>query len=128
MGPGGKGDEVVATKLPEAAAAFIDWAERNGVAFDHGKTEAAISRGRGTAPNAAAKVGANTVLFNKEETRWLGVWLGSQLTFKDDHAIWLKNGKNATARLRRIAGQMGLSPANCRKVMTAYIQSVTTFG
>jgi len=30
-------------------------------------------------------------------------------------------------RLRRLAGQMGISPANCRKVMTAYIQSVAMF-
>jgi len=32
------------------------------------------------------------------------------------------------ARLRRLAGQMGLSPANCRKVMTACTQSVAMFG
>ena len=32
------------------------------------------------------------------------------------------------ARLRRLTGQMRLSPANCRKVMTAYIQSVAMFG
>jgi len=31
-------------------------------------------------------------------------------------------------RLPRLAGQMGLSPANCRKVMTACIQSVAMFG
>jgi len=30
--------------------------------------------------------------------------------------------------LRRLTGQMGLSPANCRKVMTACIQSVAMFG
>jgi len=32
------------------------------------------------------------------------------------------------ARLHRLTGQVGLSPANCRKVMTACIQSVTMFG
>jgi len=32
------------------------------------------------------------------------------------------------AQLRRLAGQMGLAPVNCRKVMTAYIQSVAMFG
>jgi len=31
-------------------------------------------------------------------------------------------------RLRQLRGQMGLSPANCQKVMTAYIQSGTMFG
>jgi len=31
-------------------------------------------------------------------------------------------------RLKRLTGQMGLSPENCRKVMTACIQSVAMFG
>ena len=74
------------------------------------------------------KVGTDTVPFNKEATRWHGVWLDSQLTFRDHHAIRLRNGKNAMARVRRLAGQIWLSPANCRKVMTACIQSVTMFG
>jgi len=56
------------------------------------------------------------------------VRLDSQLTLKDHHAIRLKNGKNAMARLRRLAGRMGLSPANYRKVVTACIQSVAMFG
>jgi len=115
----GADDEAVAAKLSEAAAASIDWAARNGVAFDHGKTEAAVFRGEKTTPTATAKVGANSVPFNKEATRWLGIWLDSQLTLKDHHAIRPKDGKKAMARLRRLAGQMGLSPANCRKVVTA---------
>jgi len=32
------------------------------------------------------------------------------------------------ALLRHLTGQMGLSPANCRKVMMACIQSVAMFG
>jgi len=98
------------------------------VAFDHGKAEAAIFRRRKTPPTTTAKVGANTVPFNKEGTLWLGVWLDSQLTLRDHYAIRLKNRKNAMARLRRLARQMRLSPANCRKVTTARTQSVTMFG
>jgi len=59
---------------------------------------------------------------------WLGIWFDSQLTLKEHHAIRPKDGKKAMARLRRLIGQMGLSPANCRKVMTACIQSVAMFG
>ena len=70
----------------------------------------------------------NTVPFNKEVTWWLGVWLDSQLTLKDNHAIRAESGKNAMARLHRLAGQTGLSLANCRKAMTACIQSVAVFG
>jgi len=54
-------------------AASIDWAAGNGVAFDHGKTEAAIFRRRKTPSTATVKVGANTGPLNKEATRWLGV-------------------------------------------------------
>jgi len=121
-------DEAVAAKLSEAAAAPIDWAASNGVAFDHGKMEAAIFRRKETTPTETVKVGTDTVPFNKEATRWLGVWLDSQLTLKDHHAIRLKEGERAMGRLRRLTGQMGLSPANCRKVMTACIQSVAMFG
>ena len=108
----------------------MDWTANNGVAFDHGKTEAAMfRRGRKrTTPIATVKVGTNTIPFNKEATRWLGIWLDSQLTLKEHHATRLKDGKKALGRLRRLAGQMGLAPVNCRKVMTACIQSVTMFG
>jgi len=118
----------MASKLSEAAAASIDWAARIGVAFDHRKTKAAIFRRKKTTPMATVKVGANTVLFNKEAARLLGIWLDSQLTLKDHHAIRLKDRKKAMVGLRRLAGQIWLSPANCRKVMTAYIQPVAMFG
>jgi len=73
-------------------------------------------------------VGDSMVRFNKEATRWLGVWLDSQLTLKDHHAIRMKSGRKVMTRLRRLTGQMGLSPAYCRKVMTACFQSVAMFG
>jgi hypothetical protein len=54
--------------------------------------------------------------------------LDSQLTLKEHHAIRLKEGEKACGRLRRLTGQMGLALVNCRKVMTACIQSVAMFG
>jgi len=56
------------------------------------------------------------------------VRLDSQLKLRDHHAIQLKNRKNARARLRRLSWHMGFSPANCRKDMTARLQSVAMFG
>jgi len=126
----GEDDEAMAAKLSEASAAAIAWAEQNGVAFDHGKTEAAIfhrGRKKGAEAKAKVKVGDIEVPFNKEATRWLGVWLDSQLSLREHHATRLKNGRNAMTQLRRLTGQLGLSPANCRKVMTACIQSVAMF-
>jgi hypothetical protein len=73
-------------------------------------------------------VGTNDISFNPAAMCWLGIWLDSQLTLKEHHAIRLKEGKKAMGRLRRLTGQMGLAPVNCRKVMTACIQSVAMFG
>ena len=118
----------MAAKLAAAAAASLRWAASNGVDFDHGKTEAVMFHRKKTAPTATVKVGTSSVPFNKEATRWLGVWLDSQLTLKEHHAIRAKEGSKAMTRLLRLTGQMGLSPANCRKVMTTCVQSVAMFG
>jgi len=65
--------------------------------------------------------------FNKRMMWWLGVWLNSQLTLIAQHAARLKLGHKAMIRFWYLTGQMGWSPANCRKVLTAYVQSVTMF-
>ena len=124
----GKDDKEVAAKLSEAATAAAGWAARNGVAFDQGKTEAAIFHKKRAASKATVEVGGSKVPFNKEATRWLGVWLDSQLTLKEHHAVRMKRGRKAMTRLHRLTGQMGLSPTNCRKVMTACVQSAAMFG
>lgn len=114
----------MAAKLSEAS---IHWTARNGVASGHGKTEAAIFRRKKTPHTANVKVGTNSVPSNKAATRWLRVWLDLQLTLQDHNAIRLKNGNSAMARLCRLIGQMGLSLANCRKVITTCIRSVAMF-
>jgi len=109
----------------------MEWAAGNGVAFDHGKTEAALfwrKKRKETETEAKVKVGDKEIPFNKEATRWLGVWLDSQLTLKEHHATRLKSGRNAMTRLHRLTGKMGLFPMNCRRIMTACVQSVTMFG
>ena len=127
----GKNAEEVANKLSLVAAAAIEWAGKNGVAFDHGKTEAAIfwrKKRKGTQTEAKVRVGDKEVSFNRAATRWLGVWLDSQLTLKEHHATRFKSGQNAMNRLKWLTGQMGLSPVNCRRVMSACVQSVAMFG
>ena len=120
-------EEEVAEKLAEAAAMSLDWAKDNGVAFDQGKTEGVLFQKKKGAPTATICVGTSDIPFNSEATHWLGIWLDSQLTLKEHHAIRLKEGKKAMGWLCRLTGQMGLLPANCHKVITACIQSVAMF-
>jgi len=68
------------------------------------------------------------VHFNKQATRWLGVWFDSQLTLKEHHDVRIKEARNAQNRLRRLAGQVGLSPENCRRVQAACVQAAALFG
>jgi len=89
--------------------------------------EGILFRKKKGAPIATISVGTSDIPFNSEATRWLGVWLDSQLTLKEHHAVRLKEGKKAMEWLHRLTGQMGLSPGNCCKVMTVCIQSVAMF-
>ena len=125
----GRNDKEVATKLLEVATAAMEWGWENGVAFDQGKTEAAMfwRKRKGAEAKAKVRVGDNIVPFNKEATRWLGVWLDSQLTLKVYHATRPNSRQNAIARLQRLTGRMGLIPTNCRRIMTACVQSVAMF-
>jgi len=60
--------------------------------------------------------------------RWLGIWLNPQLTLKEHHEVRMKKARNAQNRLRRLAGQVGLSPENCRRVQSACVQAAALFG
>jgi len=103
----GKNVDEVVDKLSQAAAAAMEWAGKNGVAFDRGKTEAAIfcrKKRKETLTEPKVRVGDGEVPFNREATWWLGVWLDSQLTPKEHHAVRLKSGRNAMNRLRWLTG------------------------
>jgi len=73
-------------------------------------------------------VAGRTVHFNAQATRGLGVWLDSQLTLKEHHDVRMKKARNAQNRLRRLAGQVGLSLENCRRVQSACAQAAALFG
>ena len=98
------------------------------MAFDYSKTKAAIFRWKKTTPTAIMTVGNNIVPFNKDPPRWLGIWLDFQLMLQEHHATRFKDGCNAMVWMKWLAWQLVLSSENCRKVMTACIQSVAMFG
>jgi len=82
----GETEDGISETLEQAAAAAQEWAEANAVTFDTQKTEAILLSRRRKRRTAATprgiQVAGHTVHFNAQATRWLGVWLDSQLTLK----------------------------------------------
>ncbi|HUC21058.1 MAG TPA: hypothetical protein VMR98_06250, partial [Candidatus Polarisedimenticolaceae bacterium] len=52
---GGKTENEVACSLERAAEASLTWAANNGIAFDHGKTEAALFGRKQSPPHGAGE-------------------------------------------------------------------------
>ena len=46
---------------------------------------------------------------------------------EEHHDVRIKKARNAQIRLRRLAGQVGLSPENCRRVQAACVQAGALF-
>ena len=99
----------VVRKMESSARESIDWAERCELEFNTAKTKAALStRSRGHKrhrhPKLSTKiqVGNGFVRFNKEATKWLGVWMDTHLTFKEHHNRCMKTTRAAEARLRSL--------------------------
>jgi len=77
----------VVEQLEACAVESIEWASGRDLQFDTAKTEAALfTRRRGHKKHlwpkltAKIKVGNGFVLFNKESTQWVGVWIDAHLT------------------------------------------------
>jgi hypothetical protein len=82
----------VVSILERCAAMSIEWVRRRGLQFDTARTEAALfTRRRGHRKHLRPKqttkkrVVNESVPSNAQETRWLGVWMDSHLTFKEHH-------------------------------------------
>jgi len=65
----GKNDKEVAEKLAEATKAAVSLGEENGIAFDHGKSEAVLFSRRKKATNETIKTEQREIPFNTEATR-----------------------------------------------------------
>jgi hypothetical protein len=103
--------------------------------FDAAKTEAALfTRRRGHKKhlrpklNAIIRVRNGFVRFGREATRWLGVWMDAQLTFKEHHNQGMKKARAAEVRLRSLTGAHGVVSACVRAVQVACVQAVALYG
>jgi hypothetical protein len=117
----GKDGNQVVEKLEACAAESIEWASRRDLQFDTAKTEAALFTRRGghqkhLRPKVTEKsnVGDGFVRFNKEATRWLGVWMDPDLRFTEHHNRCMKKARAAEARLRVLTKMHGINPEGKR--------------
>ena len=65
------------------------------------------------------KVRNGIILFNKQATRWLGVWMDEHQMVKKHHNRWRKNTRAAEARLRSLRKIYGIVPESLRAVRVA---------
>jgi hypothetical protein len=128
----GKTANEVTAKLQQRAQDTLLWAKRNAVEIEADKTEAIFfSKGRRENANAkqlSIRVGNQSIKFNTEATRWLGVYLDSHLTFKRHREIWTAKARAAQRRVQRICGRNGVSPGAAAKIQTACVQSIALYG
>jgi len=81
-------------------------------------------------PNLTAtiKVGNGFIQFNREATRWLGVWLDTHLTFKEHHTRCMTKVRAAKARFHSLMRMHGIVPERVGAVQIACIQAIVLYG
>jgi hypothetical protein len=108
------------------------WARENASQFDIKKTEAILfTRKRSNKePKMKVKirVGSHEVQYNKEATRWLGVWLDSMLMLNDHTKKIFAKPTKAQNRVRSLMNVRGLNPEGCQRIQIAAVQAVALYG
>ena len=104
--------------IERAGITAIEWGQQNCLVFDHAKTETVAftkrRKIRSHIHQASAKIKDVTIKFNKEATRWLGVWLDSALNFREHKDTYLQKERRAEARLKAVTIRKGLEPGLVR--------------
>ena len=77
---------------------------------------------------AQVRVGNHEVTYNKEATRWLGVWLDDMLTLNDHTKRTLAKARKAQNRVRSLIVKTGLNPGGCQMIQVAAVQAVALYG
>jgi len=108
------------------------WVKEHACQFDIEKTEMILfTRKRNNKePKMKAKirVGNHEVQYNKEATRWLGVWLDSMLTLNDHTKKTFAKARRAQSRVRSWMMKKALLPEGCQRIQVAAVQAVALYG
>ena len=73
------------------------------------------------------RVGGQLYRFAPEETRWLGIFLDSALTLRENRRYRIGN-RQAEARLRCIVSQYGVPPGSARTLSMSLVQGTMLYG
>jgi len=119
-------------RLEGCAKEAQSWVKENACQFDIEKTEAILftQKRNNKEPKMKAKirVGNHEVQYNKEATRWLGVWLDSMLTLNDHTKKTFAKARRVQSRVRSLMVKKGLSPEGCQRIQIAAVQAVALYG
>ena len=120
--------------LEKVAKTVIEWGIRNAVTYDTSKTEAVLfSKVRRQKLNkqlfdTKIKVGSERISFNKEATRWLGIWVDSQLKFSSHIHERIKRARIAEIQIKGLTRMYGLVPGLVRRIQLSVVQSTALYG
>jgi len=119
-------------RLERCAAETTNWAKKNACRFDIEKTEAMLftrpRKSKEPKMNARVRVGNPEVSYNKEATRWLGVWLDDMLTLNDHTKKRLVKARRALNRVKSLMTKTGLSSEGCKRIQVTAVQAVALYG
>jgi len=108
--------------LERAAAAAQEWAEDNAVTFDTQKTEATLrteqpkkTQGPRSTPSGNPGRRQEGPFQRPSDPMARSLARPAAHAERTHHDVRVK-ARNVQTRLRRLAGQVGLSPENCRKI------------
>ena len=105
----GKDENNLSATLEAAVSAAQQWAKRTRARSTRRRYIETILLSRRTttvAQERGIQVGEQLFHFNKQATRWLGVWMDSHLTLGEHHNVRTKKARVVQGRLRRLAGHM----------------------
>ena len=120
--------------LEKVAKEVIKWGRQNSVTYDTSKTEAVLfsksdrQRLSKQLREAKIKVSNEIISFDKEATRWLGVWLDSQLKFTSHINERIPRARNAEIQVKGLTKMQGLIPGLVRRIQLAVVQSTALYG
>ena len=124
----------LAKTLGQVATVVLDWGKSNAVTYDLAKTEAVLfsksHRQRLNKEIAAVqiKIGPEKIKFNNEATRWLGIWLDSQLKFTAHVNEKFQRACTAEIQIKGLTRTYGLAPALIRRIQIVVVQSIALYG